>query len=81
MKVKCPTCGKELEWSKDNQYRPFCSSRCKLIDLGAWLDEKMVISRDESDAGDAAVSVYDVLESNDQKKAVSEDLNSNNNAK
>ena len=35
MKVKCPTCKKRIEW-KDNPYRPFCSGRCKLIDLGAW---------------------------------------------
>lgn len=36
MKVKCPTCEKEIEYSKDNPYRPFCSERCKLIDLGEW---------------------------------------------
>ena len=44
MIVKCPTCGKKVEWSTENKFRPFCSSQCKLIDLGAWLDEKMVIS-------------------------------------
>ena len=38
MKVKCPTCKKKTEW-KDNPYRPFCSERCKLIDLGAWASE------------------------------------------
>lgn len=36
MKVKCPTCQKEVEWSPQNPYRPFCCERCKLIDLGAW---------------------------------------------
>lgn len=36
MKVPCPTCQKEVTWSKDNAYRPFCSERCKLIDLGEW---------------------------------------------
>jgi len=25
-----------VEWSRDNPYRPFCSERCKLVDLGAW---------------------------------------------
>jgi len=35
MKVKCPTCKKKCEW-KGNPFRPFCSERCKLIDLGAW---------------------------------------------
>lgn len=38
MKVKCPTCEKEVVWSQDSKYRPFCSERCKLIDLGAWAD-------------------------------------------
>ena len=38
MKIKCPTCKKRIEW-KDNPYRPFCSERCKLIDLGAWASE------------------------------------------
>ena len=36
MKVKCPTCGKESEWIAENKSRPFCSERCKLIDLGEW---------------------------------------------
>ena len=37
--VKCPTCGRPVEWSEGSVYRPFCSDRCRLIDLGAWLDE------------------------------------------
>lgn len=37
--VKCPTCGKQVEWNTANTFRPFCSERCKLIDLGAWADE------------------------------------------
>ncbi len=39
MKVPCPTCQKAVEWSSDNPFRPFCSERCKLIDLGEWADE------------------------------------------
>ena len=38
-KVKCPTCKKLVEWTEENQWRPFCSERCRLIDLGAWADE------------------------------------------
>ncbi len=34
--VSCPTCGKKNIWNKDNPFRPFCSDRCKLIDLGDW---------------------------------------------
>jgi len=37
--VKCPTCGKLVEWSEKNPWRPFCSERCKLIDLGEWASE------------------------------------------
>lgn len=36
--VRCPTCNCPVEWSERYRYRPFCSRRCKLIDLGAWLD-------------------------------------------
>lgn len=42
MKVKCPTCKKKTEW-ENNPYRPFCSERCKLIDLGAWAAEEYKI--------------------------------------
>lgn len=38
-KVRCPQCGGESVWSTDNKYRPFCSERCKMIDLGAWASE------------------------------------------
>jgi endogenous inhibitor of DNA gyrase (YacG/DUF329 family) len=37
--VKCPTCRTETAW-ESNPHRPFCSERCQLIDLGAWLEEK-----------------------------------------
>ncbi|MES2127602.1 MAG: DNA gyrase inhibitor YacG [Pseudomonadota bacterium] len=41
--VACPTCSKKVEWSDKNPYRPFCSERCKQIDLGAWAEEKYII--------------------------------------
>lgn len=41
--VNCPTCSKKVEWTEANKYRPFCSHRCKQIDLGAWAEEKYVI--------------------------------------
>jgi endogenous inhibitor of DNA gyrase (YacG/DUF329 family) len=50
MKVKCPTCKKWTEW-KDNPYRPFCSEKCKLIDLGAWASEEYRIEGKLSDEG------------------------------
>lgn len=38
--INCPYCGKKGTWVADNPFRPFCSERCKLIDLGDWADEK-----------------------------------------
>ena len=40
--VKCPTCERKVEYS-DNEFRPFCSERCKLIDFGAWADEEYAL--------------------------------------
>jgi endogenous inhibitor of DNA gyrase (YacG/DUF329 family) len=37
--VPCPQCGKVVDWTAENRFRPFCSERCKLIDLGAWASE------------------------------------------
>ncbi len=39
MNVKCPTCDKPVEWNETFPNRPFCSDRCKLIDLGEWASE------------------------------------------
>ena len=38
--VPCPTCGKAVPWTEQSRWRPFCSERCKLIDLGEWLNEE-----------------------------------------
>jgi endogenous inhibitor of DNA gyrase (YacG/DUF329 family) len=46
LRVKCPTCHRESPW-ENNPHRPFCSDRCKLIDLGAWAEEKYRIQGDE----------------------------------
>jgi uncharacterized protein len=37
--VRCPTCGGRSSYTPDNPYRPFCSERCKNVDLGAWASE------------------------------------------
>ena len=46
--VKCPTCEKEQEWDSSNPHRPFCSERCKMIDLGAWANEEYSIPESKS---------------------------------
>ncbi len=45
--VKCPTCGKAVTWGPESPWRPFCSERCKLIDLGEWAAEGHRIPGDE----------------------------------
>jgi endogenous inhibitor of DNA gyrase (YacG/DUF329 family) len=44
LSVPCPTCGKQVLWRQVSTWRPFCSKRCQLIDLGDWLDETHRIS-------------------------------------
>jgi endogenous inhibitor of DNA gyrase (YacG/DUF329 family) len=44
IQAPCPTCGKLVLWGPDTPWRPFCSERCRLIDLGDWLDESHRIS-------------------------------------
>lgn len=39
MKITCPTCKGVTTW-EENPFRPFCSERCKLIDIGRWADEE-----------------------------------------
>ena len=48
--VRCPTCGRSVEWSESSPWRPFCSERCKLIDLGAWASEQRSIPGDNVEA-------------------------------
>jgi endogenous inhibitor of DNA gyrase (YacG/DUF329 family) len=45
--VLCPTCGKSLEWRPENRFKPFCSERCKLIDLGEWATESYRLPEQE----------------------------------
>ncbi|WP_028302246.1 DNA gyrase inhibitor YacG [Oceanospirillum beijerinckii] len=42
--VDCPTCKKKVQWNQDNIHRPFCSDRCRLIDLGEWASENHKIA-------------------------------------
>ena len=49
MTVPCPRCREPAEFSPRNKYRPFCSKRCKLIDLGAWANDEYAIPGDPLD--------------------------------
>ncbi len=50
--VSCPQCKNEVPWSSDSPYRPFCSERCKLIDLGQWATESYRIPQSENNSED-----------------------------
>ena len=45
--VACPHCGASVVWGPESKYRPFCSERCKMIDLGAWATESYRIPVEE----------------------------------
>ena len=49
--VLCPRCGTQVPWDPQNRFRPFCSERCKLIDLGQWATEQYRIPNEESPDG------------------------------
>ena len=41
--VSCPRCSSAVSWGPQSPYRPFCSERCRMVDLGAWLSESHAI--------------------------------------
>lgn len=47
--IACPTCQIKTPWSIVNKDRPFCSAKCKLIDLGEWASERYAIPQQTSD--------------------------------
>lgn len=58
-KVKCPTCGGPSLFAPENAFRPFCSERCRLIDLGQWASEEFRIPTQDG------ASVQDLFEDED----------------
>lgn len=64
--VRCPHCGKEVEF-KGNEFRPFCSDRCKLLDFGAWADEEYALPAETSTLSDEDVDeIEKALEKGDR---------------
>jgi uncharacterized protein len=53
VRVKCPTCQRESDW-ETAPYRPFCSERCRLVDLGAWLTGERAIAGEAAPAAEAS---------------------------
>jgi endogenous inhibitor of DNA gyrase (YacG/DUF329 family) len=50
--VACPACGRDAEFSPRNPSRPFCSMRCKTLDLGAWASEQYRIAAQDEPLSD-----------------------------
>ena len=66
--VKCPTCGRKTEYS-GNEFRPFCSERCKLIDFGAWADEEFALpSQTESLAEEDLAQIERALQEKEKNQ-------------
>ena len=64
-KSKCPICDAEVESRATNKLFPFCSARCKTIDLGKWLSEEYRVPTGEAD--DAASDDGDPGSSGDMR--------------
>jgi uncharacterized protein len=47
--VACPRCGAATAFAPGNKWRPFCSERCKMIDLGAWASESYRVAAEEQE--------------------------------
>jgi endogenous inhibitor of DNA gyrase (YacG/DUF329 family) len=61
MQWQCPICRRPTDSNKDADF-PFCSERCKLLDLGAWASEKYVVSEpviDESAPESSALDTHE----------------------
>ncbi|MEO2267970.1 DNA gyrase inhibitor YacG [Pseudoalteromonas pernae] len=61
--VQCPTCKNDVVWGETSPFRPFCSKRCQLIDLGEWSSESNAISTPlttEQKHGDAQAFIEEV---------------------
>jgi hypothetical protein len=54
--VACPRCGQKAPFAPKNKWRPFCSERCKMIDLGKWAAEDYRVPDNEKPADDDSTS-------------------------
>ncbi|MEM9101154.1 MAG: DNA gyrase inhibitor YacG [Pseudomonadota bacterium] len=52
LQVPCPICQRQVQWNDKFPFRPFCSERCQLIDIGAWSSESYRIDGQHDESGD-----------------------------
>jgi endogenous inhibitor of DNA gyrase (YacG/DUF329 family) len=57
--VRCPNCGAQVAWASENRFRPFCSERCRLVDLGAWATERYRVAGPEPEPSEAVPDAQD----------------------
>ena len=60
--VKCPTCKSEVVWGEISPQRPFCSLRCKGIDLGTWADDSYVVQGAEPSSAEDLAALEAAIE-------------------
>lgn len=60
--VNCPNCQNKAVWSPENKHRPFCSERCKLIDLGEWATGSYAIAQAHSEEDEVFSSMLETSE-------------------
>lgn len=53
--VRCPTCRTSVRWEATSRFRPFCSERCKLIDLGQWAEESYRLPAEEDSPNESEI--------------------------
>jgi endogenous inhibitor of DNA gyrase (YacG/DUF329 family) len=55
--VNCPTCQDLVVWSSASEFRPFCSKRCQLIDLGQWANEENRLPAGKNNDAETALNI------------------------
>ena len=67
-KINCPQCNKPTIYSTENSFRPFCSERCRLIDLGQWANEDFRIPSQDSGSIQELAEQLEELEQKDSQR-------------
>ncbi len=60
--VQCPQCAKSIEWVAEEKFKPFCSQRCRVIDLGAWADDRYSIPDNQKTALDGDPTDFEFID-------------------
>ena len=61
LEVKCPICATRASY-EGNEYRPFCSERCKLLDFGGWIDEEYALPVEETSMTEEDIALLEIAQ-------------------